>query len=368
LIDALGWEVAAQKNFFNTLFDRSAAMETVFGYSSAAIPSILTGTAPSEHGLWCMYSYAPDRSPFKFLRYAPWLPRRLHGRVKRAVRKIVDRRKIIKGYYDLYDIPLHYLKYFDVPQRGDPYLPGAGTPETIFDALKEKHIPYRVWEYRTDEQKNFRELVDSIGSDCRFHFLYTAELDALMHRVGTEHPDVNRKLEEYEMLLQQVMSKVNSQAGETIVYVFSDHGMTNVHSTIDVWGALDRMGLKFERDYYAFFDATLARFWVPTARREKLIEFLDRIEGGRVLLNDELRSLGCFFEDGSYGEIIFATHPGVMIVPSFMGKEPIAAMHGYHPDDLHSKACIMTNDMSRRLPYTITGLKDLFMSAIEGER
>lgn len=365
LIDALGWEVASQCDYFNSLLERSAPMETVFGYSSAAIPTILTGAAPSEHGAWCMYRYDPERSPFRYLRYLPWLPGRLRHRVKLAVRKYVDSRKIIRGYYDLYDIPLHYLKYFDVAQRNDPYVPGSGTPPTIFDTLMERNVPFRVWEYRTSEADSFEELIDALGRDYRFLFLYTAELDALMHRVGTVHEEVRRKLDEYGVHIRRLMAKARALDGETLVYVFSDHGMTDVHSTIDVWGAVERSGLRFERDYMAFYDATLARFWVPPSRREKLLGILDRIEGGRVLVPDELRSLGCFFEDGSYGELIFATDPGVMIVPSFMGREQIAAMHGYNPDDLHSKACMMTNDLSRRLPYTIAGLRELFMNAIE---
>jgi hypothetical protein len=41
-----------------------------------------------------------------------------------------------------------------------------------------------------------------------------------------------------------------------------------------------------------------------------------------------------------------------------MGERPIRAMHGYHPDNRHSFAALLTNQSS--LPEDITAIPDIF--------
>lgn len=82
--------------------------------------------------------------------------------------------------------------------------------------------------------------------------------------------------------------------------------------------------------------------------------------------DEELETFGCRFEDGSYGQVIFLLSPGRLIVPSFMGRETIAAMHGYDPDDRFSKGCFMSNDMSDNCPGSILDLKSYLLERIGG--
>jgi hypothetical protein len=85
---------------------------------------------------------------------------------------------------------------------------------------------------------------------------------------------------------------------------------------------------------------------------------------GRVLTDPELEKLGCRFDDDSYGDTIFLVDPGYLILPSFMGKEPVAAMHGYHPDDRFSRGCFMTNNSDCPLPGSILDIKDLIVQHV----
>ncbi len=118
LIDALGWRIAERFGFCRELFEKRAPLDTVLGYSSAAIPSLLSGTTPSEHGAWAMWRRADEgRSPFRYLRYVPKLPHALDWRVRNLVRRFTNRRRLIDGYYDLYEIPVHLLARFDVAQH-----------------------------------------------------------------------------------------------------------------------------------------------------------------------------------------------------------------------------------------------------------
>jgi len=45
-------------------------------------------------------------------------------------------------------------------------------------------------------------------------------------------------------------------------------------------------------------------------------------------------------------------------VPSDMGERPIRAMHGYHPDEKHSFATLLTNQDT--VPEQVTAIPDVY--------
>jgi hypothetical protein len=366
LIDALGWEVADRFDFCKELLPERTSLGTVLGYSSAAIPSLLSGCPPSEHGEWSMYRLAGDGARFRHFRFLPKLPHALEWRTRRLIRKISDLRGVTAGYYDLYDIPLHLLGYFDLAAYKDSYLPGGLSRETIFDRLEEIGIWYKLWYYRTTEAENMDGLLSAIGGDFDLLFLYTPDLDALMHRVGIFDKAVKTKLEVYERFIEKVMTLGDKAGREVCVHVISDHGMTDVHTEVDIWGEMERRRYHLGKDYLAFYDSTMARLWCDDRVRAAAAEILETAEAGRELDDKELATYGCLFPDHSYGKTIFLANPGVMIVPSFMGREKVAAMHGYDPEDKYSKGCFLTNDRTGPLPSSILDFKSYLLSRIPG--
>jgi predicted AlkP superfamily pyrophosphatase or phosphodiesterase len=367
LIDALGWETADRFGFCRDLLDRRAPLDTVLGYSSAAIPTLLSGTTPAEHGAWAMWRRAaPGRSPFRYLRFVPRLPHPLEWRVRHLVRRITDRRRLIRGYYDLYEIPVHLLAHFDVSAHQDPYQPGGLSRETVFDRWAADGVPYRLWYYKTPEADNARELLEAVRGDDEALFLYTAELDALMHRVGIFDDTVEKRLRGYERFIRSVIERAGKEGRDATVHVISDHGMTDVHDAFDVWGALDRAGLGLGRDYLAFFDSTMARLWCDERVIPAAAEIVTEAGAGKLIGDAELAERGCLFEDRSYGDAVLLANPGVMFVPSFMGRSRIAAMHGYDPDDVFSKGCFMTSDPTGELPASILDFKRYLLERSSG--
>jgi len=367
LIDALGYEIVQEFDFCAGILERRSALGTVLGYSSAAIPSLLSGVTPSEHGSWAMYRLADGRSPFGYLRLLPQLPHALEWRVRWLTRRITDRRGVVRGYYDLYDIPVHVLGHFDVAQHQDPYVPRGLSRETVFDAFVAGGTPYRLWYYRTSEEENMPALLDTIDDDARVLFLYTAELDALMHRVGIFHESVASKLKRYERFLEDVLETCARRGRDVDIHVLSDHGMTDVDRSVDLWGEMERRGARLGRDYLAFYDSTMARLWCDDRIRDLAHGYLRDTGTGRLLSDAELEAYGCRFPDARYGGSVFLAEPGVMIVPSFMGQNQIAAMHGYDPDDRYSLGCFLTNDPRGEVPASILGFKDYLLERTTGE-
>ena len=79
---------------------------------------------------------------------------------------------------------------------------------------------------------------------------------------------------------------------------------------------------------------------------------------GRIVPDAELARLHCLFPDRYFGEMIFLLREGVLIVPSHMGERPIRAMHGYHPDERHSYAALLTNQPE--IPDDITAIPHIY--------
>ncbi len=65
LIDALGWELCQRHGFLQAELPFRGPVRTVLGFSSGAIPTLLTGLWPAQHGRWNLLYYDPGQSPFR---------------------------------------------------------------------------------------------------------------------------------------------------------------------------------------------------------------------------------------------------------------------------------------------------------------
>ena len=346
-VDALGWEVLRGRPFLEEELPHRQSVRSVMGYSSACVPSILTGKQPRDHGQWSFFYCSPDTSPFRWLRPLALLPRAITGRarVRNLLSKAVARLKGYTGYFQLYQLPFRFAHEFDYCEKRDLFEPGAfPTTTTIFDDLRASGIPFHMSNWRASEDENLRALRDRLPQgDLRFAFLYLADLDGLLHQVGKAHASVTARVATYEARLRALLADARAHYGDVRFTVISDHGMATVTDCVDVQARIDGLGLKFGRDYVAAYDSTLARFWPRSdSARKQLIATLDRLGGGHLLSEDELVALGCDFPGHKYGELIFLMDPGYIIVPSHMGLKPITGMHGYHPDHPDSNAILLS--------------------------
>ncbi len=362
-IDACGWEIIRDDPFVSDVAPHRRQLRSVFGYSSACVPSILSGRYPHEHRNWSYFVYDPKNSPFRSLKALQWIPNALTGRrrVRRWLSKFVKMKLKFKGYFDLYNVPFRYISLFDFTEKKSPLQPGGmNRGPNIFDFLQERAIPYHVSEPARGESGNLDALCADIAAEnLDFAFLYWPELDGLMHRVGNDSPEVPQKLRTYEEKIARLLAAAHEHYEEVRLYVFSDHGMANCDKHIDLKAKIDALGLKMAEDYAVVYDSTMARFWFFNDRAQKaIVECLEDVPEGEILSDAELTDLGTFFPDRYFGELIFLLEEGTLIVPSHMGERPIRAMHGYHPDAPQSYAALMTNQPN--IPAGINAIPDMF--------
>ena len=362
-IDACGWEILQRDPFLEGLAPNRRRLTSVFGYSSACVPSILSGRWPVEHRNWNYFVYDPANSPFRFLRALRWLPTALTSRriFRRRLSRLLKTRLGFRGYFDLYNLPFKYISLYNFTEKRSPLQPGGmNRGPNIFDHLVEQKISYFVSDPAREEDWNLGALIAEIRSErIDFAFQYWPGLDGLLHMVGNKSEKVPAKLRIYEGWIGQLMEAAQEHYEEVRLYVFSDHGMANCDVLLDLKGEIDRLPLRMPEDYAVVYDSTMARFWFFNDRaRETVMNRLTAIQGGRILPDAELAELGALFPDRYFGELIFLAKEGVLIVPSHMGARPIRAMHGYHPTEKHSNAALCTNQDS--IPDDVTAIPHMY--------
>ncbi len=354
-IDAFGWEVYQRNRFF--LADRvkdSKRLETILGYSSACDPSIISGLLPSEHRMWSSFFYAPESCPYRWLRHLRFLPDAIfnRGRVRYWMSQWIKRIHGFTGYFMIYSVPFRILPYFDYSEKRSIWREGLLQGKTIFNRLDAEKRPYFVHASGTSDLQRFTELRGKLeGGAIDFAYVSLGRLDALMHRVGNRGDEVTGLLRWYDGQIRATLAAAEASYEQVSWYVFTDHGMHNTTGSHDLIADVERLGLEFGRDYVAFYDATMGRFWTLTDRaRTALTGLLGSHPQGRLLPDEELKSLGVYFEDRMYGDLIFLMNSGIQIVPSFMGGTRMPGLHGFHPHDADSYATMLSN---RPLPESL---------------
>ncbi|MCC7300036.1 MAG: alkaline phosphatase family protein, partial [Verrucomicrobia bacterium] len=356
-IDAFGQEVSLRHPFFlQDLIRDQKKLDTILGYSSACDPSIISGKLPSEHLMWSSFYYDPKNSPFKWTKLLAILPDSVfrRGRVRHILSKVIKRVLGFTGYFQLYGVPFKFLPLFNYAEKKRIWEPGGLLRgETIFDELARRNIPHYVHDSAvSDETKLARLTADIEAQRIDFAYCSLGKLDALMHAVGTRDPKVTELIRWYDQQVRQVIATAEKHYDEVAWYVFTDHGMHDITAGYNLIADVEKTGLRWNRDYVAFYDSTMARFWFKNSGARQIITtLLDKHPKGRILSEKELRREGTWFAGGMYGELIFLMNSGLQIVPSFMGVKQIKGMHGYHPDDADSAAAICSN---HELPAGLT--------------
>ena len=362
MVDACGWEISKDRPFLKALAPNRKKLDSVFGYSSTCVPSILSGRWPDEHFNWCYFIYDPAHSPFAKLRWLRFLPKALTGRriVRRALTKLVKSKLNFKGYFDLYNIPFQHIHLYDFTEKKSPLQPrGMNRGPNIFDYLEDRQIPHFVSDPNKTEEENRDALTDALRTGkIDFAFMYWAGLDGLLHSVGNDSPEIGPRLDQYERWIGELLNAAERNYEEVHLYVFSDHGMANCDRHVNLMEKIEALPLKFGEDYVAVYDSTMARFWfLKHGVRNVIEDRLRKVVEGRVVDNSELKQLRAYFPDQRFGELIFLMDEGTLIVPSHMGERPIRAMHGYHPHDPQSYAALFTN---QETPENVTAIPHIY--------
>lgn len=361
-IDAFGWKLLEEHpQFLKGLIVEKKPLDTILGYSSACDPSIISGLKPFQHLLWSSFYYSPSTCEYKWVKWLKWLPKIIadNHRTRHILSNLIKKVCRFTGYFQIYNVPFDKLPLFDYAEKKRIWQPkGLPAGKTIFDELHEKNIPYYV-----GDQHNENEQIATLEKEIKkqriqFAYLLFGKLDAKLHSKGTKSLEIDSLINHYDQTIRDLVKLAETYYDEVNFYVFSDHGMHDVTETLNLQALVERLNLSYGKDYIAFYDSTMARFWfLNDNSRLKIQNLLSKQKKGKILSKEELVKFGVYFPNHMYGELIFLMNSGVLIVPSYMGKKAIKGMHGYHPHDKESLAMIASN---RLIPSSVTSIEKIY--------
>lgn len=361
-VDALGWRIVQDYGFMKDALPHQRPCDTVFGYSSACDPSILTGKLPHEHGHFSCFVKAPSRaaSPFANLGKLGWLPERVAGyhRIRNRVSRMLAKKLDYTGYFQIYSVPFSRLPYLEYTEKYDIYAPGgiiSGDP-TVFSHWQASGLPWFRSDWHQSDDTNIAQIREKIDKQSiALGYLFTSGLDAAMHRHGTKSPATESAIRKLESQITDLLDLALDRYDKVRFHIFSDHGMADTVDTSNLMVRWEKeTGLRYGTDYVAVWDSTMARFWFDNdLARERAIHQLEQETSGSIVPDEDLKRWGCDFEDNRYGELFFLLDPGVLFVPSYMNQRFVTGMHGYAPEHPDSKACWLTNAQLPKHPESI---------------
>ena len=340
LLDAFRPDYFVRTRFLRGLAGRSATgqLRECFGFVPRA--AYFGGLSAEQFGFTNMFCYDPAHSPFRAAKsFAGRSPDEARTALNDAARKALP--AYAAQYVSSFQIPLDQAAQFDVVEKRAPWDKQVGF-RSLFHVLDERGIAWHQCAWPDTNQLTDRSdlgivcaALAALRPEHRFAYVHLQELDAAGHQFGPNSAEMGAALRRTDAAVEQLVTELRARYESVNLLVFGDHGMVNVVGTVDVSAALESSGLKMGRDYVAFLDSTMARFWMLKKSARAAIErCLAGLRGGRLLDAEAMRHYGIAGCDKRNGELYFLADPGVLIVPNYFQStaEGTLGMHGYDPD------------------------------------
>ena len=375
LIDGFRPDYLKQAPFMERLSSLSLSGSLIppFGFMSTS-GAIFAGLPPEASGLSHKFCLNREDSPFRFVKsLPPFLKRRnplepAGGLGKMSISlwlRLKERGGALSYYGSSEMIPPLLLPFFDFGQKKRPDQEGFVPSASLFEILKKEEKkwlylgfarPRSFWEYGQkfvqklvlkrfdDDQYLIGSLKRFIkGDDYDFIYLHLNLLDSLGHCFGTASPEMEEGIKIMDRRIEELYNLFKTKYPSLNLILVSDHGMTAVKGSIDIWKLILKFKLKIGRDFIPFLDATMARFWGEAKALDYIKTELAGLKGGRFLNSEDLAQFKIRFRDNRYGDLFWVCEEGLVLSPNFFDEVPIRGAHGYLPGTKSDYAFFLLN-------------------------
>jgi hypothetical protein len=333
------------------------AVRGILGYTSGALPTVLTGTSPRTHGRMCLFSERKRGEP-SFLEPLTWLglmPPLLHERrrVRALVEKWLKLRHGLTGYVALHKVPPKHFRWLGLPEREDLFTArDIGGAPTFLAEAREAGLSVYASPWQLPEAERWEQAIQALGEKRpELAFLYCAELDAILHREGNEGPEAEAAIQRIASRIDRARTAMAKGGADVVTFVVGDHGMADIHATVDPRRLIEQIG-----STRVFVDSTMLRCWGNPSEIAQLRSEIDRaLWPGTFMDIESLRDNEVPTRNAPYGNAFFVLDEGVMFAPSFLGGAA-RGMHGY---GLSSPSCFAALASDHPLPDDCRSLADL---------
>lgn len=356
-VDALGPRQLERFGSGLTCLSHRRAVGGILGYTSGALPTVLTGAPPRVHGRMCLFSER-KRDEAHLLGPLTWLgllPSLVHER--RRVRGLVEHwlrlRHGLTGYVALHKVPPQHFRWLSIPEKEDLFsVSHIGGATTFLTEAREAGLSVYVSPWQVREQERWRTAVEALESQAPdLAFLYCAELDAILHREGNEGPEAARAIGRIARNIDRARRAMAREGAEVVTFVVGDHGMADIAATVDPHKVLAAVSTT-----RVFVDSTMLRCWGNPTELERARKAVEGARWPGTWMDiAALRDSDVPTKNAPYGNAFFVLDEGVMFAPSFLGGAA-KGMHGY---GLTSPSCFAALASDHPLPDECRSLSDL---------
>jgi predicted AlkP superfamily pyrophosphatase or phosphodiesterase len=394
LLDAFRFDYLSKKNmpFFWNLSKKANITKLNIGINYLNYAQIFSGTYPETNNQWTLFYFDPYESPFKQLNHMKHLPtvisdnHKFRGLLSKLLKK-TSNNNIIKHYGDVYNIPFNVIRNFNISLNKLIYERNSLEDiKTLFDVLRENNLKFDFIAppiYNTRAQIiNYFNRINLEETD--FLFMHFPELDHVGHEYGTNSIYTRIELKNLDKILKFIVENTTKKYKNVTFLIFSDHGMNDIHNTVNVDRILRKEGIVPGESFTPFYDSTLARFWFNNSDlKRKVYEVLSKVKSLTYMGEEHTKRLKIRFKDNRYGDMIFVAKEGFIISPNFFqGDRIVKGMHGYLSRDdcvddaglflLHSptddfQVCQQNGDLSSIFPTILDILELDILKTCEGK-
>jgi len=295
--------------------------------------TIFTGASPNTHKVWTEFCLRDN------------IEENLASLMAKECCKFTDKipieflHKATRYLYYLSDkrlrpamIPANMLGYFESSQPSITE-PSVLPVPTLFDILRKEGKRFVfLTPHKGNDQMVFKTAYKFLENRREeFWFIKFGLIDPIGHKYGPNPEAIGQYLKDVDYLVHKLHLRFKEKFKSGIFLVLSDHGMNQVHMTVDIKKKLNNLNLTIPKDYIYFIDSTMARFWFFNEKAKKsILDNLSDINEGSVLQNLDLKILEIDRIGHRYGETIFALKNGYVFFPDFFRwSYPPKGMHGY---------------------------------------
>ena len=301
----------------------------VLGYTDCFKVTLLTGLPPKKHGFWVSYKFAMNKHSkyTSFIDYIDYLPFILN----KGLRFIITRLACPVHCVPMRVLP--YVVHFDIQPESDLYSIDSALRSsnyhTLFEFFDDHGLTYAVHEDRYFRH-NLSKLIKVVSTSKEdFILVYIDELDFWGHRFGVQNMLYRRSLVWLCDFIKSLLSQAINRGYMFIV--FSDHGMADVRSYINIMPSLLRDS-NLGKTYVVGVDATMIRFKYLSSEGVRhsmwLREFIKPF--ARRLSPDDYDRYALPLDPG-YGDEVWLLDEGYCFYPNYFSWLKPRGMHAYDP-------------------------------------
>lgn len=337
-LDAFSSRYMCNSPFLDSISNRKfyTAMRPMFAFQGIGT-ALFTGTSIGTNKIWCDYVLKTDKcsTPIllkRLMKLCSYLPDDTLDKYSRFVLS-----KIFKHDHGTPNvIPPDLIDNFELKQKNSCMENRPlGDIVTLFDQLRYHKKKFCVIGMSASiRDPTSEKILKLIKKDYDLLLIKFISLDRMGHKYG---PTSNIVLERVRTIDNVMKDIVESSIEEEIDFVFfSDHGMTPISETVNIYSTLDKLPVKIVDDYILFIGSTVACFWFKNLYAKEVITgTLKDMRSGSILTNDQLESFEIVGSEN--GELIFALKEGEVFFPDFYRtRSPPKGMHGYSDNNYDS--------------------------------